>query len=222
MIGDVVRLPEPREVAGETGRRRSLVMGLLKERTSSVHERVEAQLGLLDPNLSAARLKAVLARFFGFWDSNESQIAVWSADSPAISAGLQCADRRRAGLFAADLTALGLTSGELELVPRAPLVFDRLTDARVLGWLYVTEGSTLGGALITRHLRSVNSLRQLRLGSFRPYGEGPGAMWRAFTSALDGFVAGDLIRAEAVVASGLSTFEALEGWLAPLALSGAV
>jgi heme oxygenase (biliverdin-IX-beta and delta-forming) len=201
------------------GRTRSPVMGLLKERTGPVHRRVEDKLGLLNPDLTIERLKAVLARFFGFWETNEIQIGAWSVDHPSASAQFRCTDRRRAALFADDLLALGMTTGELGRVPGAPAIFDGLNHSKVLGWLYVTEGSTLGGAIITRHLRRVGALTDFALHSFRPYGEGLGAMWRDYTSTLDRFVSDNPVRTEAVVEAALRTFDALERWLEPLSVS---
>jgi hypothetical protein len=45
-------------------------MAALYVRTRPVHQRVVAQLGLLDPDLSMERLRAVITRFFAFWSTN--------------------------------------------------------------------------------------------------------------------------------------------------------
>jgi heme oxygenase len=195
------------------------VAQLLKRHTRPVHERVEAQLRLLDPGLTSRRLRRVIERFFGFWEPNEMQQMKWSSDHPAEALILRCSERRRAALFARDLRILGAGDAALEAVLRAPPIFESLDEAKVLGWLYVTEGATLGGAIITRHLRTVHALTDLRFECFKPYAEGPGAMWRAFTSALEDFTRDDVARTDSVTRAAVATFEALERWLAPLATS---
>ena len=61
---------------------RSPVARLLKQRTAQTHERVEAALGLLGPELSAPRLRIVLERFAGFWQGTERLVDDWAAREP--------------------------------------------------------------------------------------------------------------------------------------------
>lgn len=92
--------------------------------------------------------------------------------------------------------------------------------AEVLGWLYVTEGSTLGGAIIARRLPPL--VAPLGVPAFlRPYPEGPGPMWQSYLAHLDEWVGADASRAERVVAAAVSTFDALEAWVRPLRIEDA-
>jgi heme oxygenase len=88
--------------------------------------------------------------------------------------------------------------------------------SEVLGWLYVSEGSTLGGAVIDRTLRALPEGAQLRLRTFTPYLEGPGPMWRDYLEFLSAWVGDDASRADQVVAAAEHTFDSLERWLTPL------
>jgi heme oxygenase len=190
----------------------------LRERTAATHERVEAGLNLLDPALSATRLREVLARFAGFWHSTEQVVEQWAQSHPDAAAALSWRRRRRSEILRQDLMSLGMTGCAIAALPQAPDAFvpHAATEAQVLGWLYVSEGSTLGGAVIDRagQHRPGSPLTTVR--TFRPYVEGPGPMWRSYLDYLHGWVGDDPVRGNAVVAAGQTSFAALEQWLAPI------
>jgi heme oxygenase len=137
---------------------------VLREQTQLIHRRVEAQLALLDPVLSVERLTRIVERFYGFWAGNEAAIEVWAMADPEAAAALCLSRRQRAGLFEHDLVTLGMSRADVSKTPRASPVFHRFGPEEVFGWLYVTEGSTLGGAMIDRQLRQVGAFAGLDLG----------------------------------------------------------
>ena len=194
----------------------SPVAQLLKQRTAHAHERIEASLGLLDTALTAERLRAVLARFAGFWQGTERLVDDWAARRPELAEALSWPRRRRGEVLRQDLLRFGMTVRELTELPEAPPVFTVVDDADVLGWLYVSEGSTLGGAVIDRTVRTLPEAAQLRLRTFTPYLEGPGPMWRAYLDQLQDWVGGDAARRDGVVAAAEGTFAALESWLSSM------
>jgi heme oxygenase len=200
---------------GEAGL--STAARLLKERTADLHNRVETGLDLVDPGLDLVRLNAVLEHFHGFWSATEPVIDRWATANLAMAKALQWPRRRRTDLLRHDLAALAGHVGvaTTEVLDTAP-VFVECDDAAVLGWLYVSEGSTLGGAVIDRMLRPLIGRSGLRLRSFTPYDEGPGPMWRQYLAALEAWTGDDPDRTERVVDAGVQTFAALESWLAPL------
>jgi len=184
----------------------------LRTATAAEHGQVEATLDLMDPGLDRDRLVGVLARLHAFWSAAEAGLDEWAARHPADAAALDWTRRRRTGLYAADLSALGGSAGADR--PDLPAVHG--TD-EALGRLYVLEGSTLGGTFIDRHLAALPGLAGgPRVRAFSPYGEDTGAMWaafRRFTRAhVDG--GGDAGR---VVAAARSTFAVLADWCAPAA-----
>ena len=192
------------------------VIQLLRQQTRPIHDRVESQLALLAPDLSAVRLAAVVQRFYGFWAANEPGIGQWSSDHPPGVLGLDWRRRRRSDLFAHDLVTLGVPQAQHAALPRPPPVFEQVGQPEVFGWLYVTEGSTLGGAIIDHHLLSLSVLGGATLGCFTPYPEGPGPMWRSYRSILQEFAVGHPGRIDAVITAAVATFESLEHWLTPL------
>lgn len=173
------------------------------------HEQVEATLDLLDPALTPARLGAVLVRFHSFWAAAERVLDAWALATPALAGDLDWPRRRRTAALRVDALALG---GQLDRGAAPAPVAGPATDADALGWLYVSEGSTLGGAVISRRLEPLG----LAVRSFTPYGEGPGPMWRRYHEVLDAWVADDEIRAHAVATAAARSFDALAEWIAPL------
>jgi len=183
----------------------------LRTGTADQHQAVEQTLDLLDPGLSPARLSGVLARMHGFWLAAEHGLDAWAAAFPDDAAAVGWHGRRRAGLFAADLT-------RLDAAPAAdsPALPALASTDQALGRLYVLEGSTLGGTFIDRHLAGLPAFAGLRLRAFTPYGPETGAMWAAFRRATRAHAAGggDV---SAMVDSARQTFTALADWCRPAA-----
>ena len=186
------------------------VLALLRTGTAEEHESLERTLDLLDPELDRSRLAGVLMRMHGFWRAAESVLDDWAAQFPEDADAVTWSARRRSGLFAADLDALGATPAET--VPALPPVTD--TDD-ALGRLYVLEGSTLGGTFIDRHLAALPTLGGVRLRAFSPSGPETGAMWHAFRRITRDRVAdgGD---AGTMLSAATGTFRALAAWCHPI------
>jgi heme oxygenase (biliverdin-IX-beta and delta-forming) len=195
--------PDPRGVGD--------VLGLLRSGTAAEHADLERSLDLLDPALDRTRLTRVLERMHGFWQEAEAGLDAWAARFPSDAGQVSWARRRRAGLFAADLTTLGARGADGG--PELPVPAD--TD-EALGRMYVMEGSTLGGVFIDRHLATVPELSGLRLRAFSPYGAETGAMWHGFRRAARERVAGGG-DAATMVAAARQTFGALAAWCRPAA-----
>ncbi len=159
----------------------------------------------------------MVGRLYGFWTGTEAQLAPWLVDHRDLAAALDLPRRARCAVLRADLADLGSAADEQ---PVAAPVWTAGSPATVLGWLYVTEGSTLGGALIDRRLRTLAG-GAVRLRSFTPYGEGPGPMWRAYLHVLEDWTADDAGRTRDVVDAAVATFAALDAWLEPARVEAA-
>ena len=86
---------------------------------------------------------------------------------------------------------------------------------RVLGCLYVIEGATLGGQVITRHLEKNLGITPESGGAFfAGYGAETGARWKEFCALLT--AAAERVSGEdEIVASANDTFATLGRWLFP-------
>lgn len=177
----------------------------LRADTADAHERLEQDLGLLQPPLSRARFARLLQRFHAFHRAWEPAVAARLAD-PAFFE-----PRRRLALLEADLAALGCPAGQADGTPAA---VDRLTVSVAAAWgsLYVLEGSTMGGQIIARRLAGETWLPAGGLRYFTPY-ESAGPMWQAFRARIRA-VSSPGADPE-ILASARATFALLHAWLRP-------
>lgn len=132
--------------------------------------------GLSRPDYPRSSYVSVLIAYHEFYRVVEAAIETAIA---RLSPGFDYASRRKLGWLEADLAALGVCPDTLPpwpgQLPRVPGI-ETLGD--LVGALYVIEGSTLGGQVISRHL-----LRQHGMGRengarfFHAYGPDVEARW---------------------------------------------
>jgi len=186
------------------------ILARLKERTRPHHERVEANLGVMDPALTLDGYRVLLARFRGFHLPVERRL---DALAPWDALGLDADERRKTPWLDADLRALGMDDEALARLPVCPTLPALETVDHALGCLYVLEGATLGGAFISRHLARALGVEPASGGAFfASYGEGRGPMWKSFGRALETYVerrGGE----EEILAGACDTFIKLDHWL---------
>jgi heme oxygenase len=154
---------------------------VLKQETHACHIRAE---DLLTPCLAGLHSRedygAILRTFYGFFFPLQQQIAqyIQPNDLPDIS------ERRHAALILDDLAALHLPATGIQLCTELPLVNSK---AGALGALYVLEGSTLGGRMISRMLlkHPALALDDSQVRFFNGYGEETGPKWKSFVAVLN-------------------------------------
>lgn len=180
----------------------------LREATRLAHSRVEAFLPLLDPSLTIATYIRVLEAFHGFYEPLEPLVAAVLAVNPC--AGQLAPGRGKVPLLLADLLVLGKTHADVQALPRCTDLPHVASASHAVGVLYVVEGATLGGQVITRHLRETFGAR-VSGGTtfFSAYGDRTGSMWKAFSRHVD---ASTCLDTDAARGAALQTFEKLSGW----------
>ena len=119
--------------------------------------------------------------------------------------------RGKITLIQGDLDALG---SEMTGASDTTFNLSFLDDASTAwGSLYVLEGSTLGGQVISKALRNAAWAPAGGLGYFNPYGRSTAAMWADFRAALE--AACSILIGERVEQGARATFRALQSGLAP-------
>ena len=118
--------------------------------------------------------------------------------------------RCKAEFLRADLRSFGVAD------PDANPVCNELpsmhTPAVAFGCMYVMEGATLGGQIISGHVaRSFGYDARHGAAFFHSYGNQTGAMWRKFGQSLAVFAANPAVQDE-IVAAAVSTFQSLQRW----------
>ena len=178
----------------------------LRSDTREAHQHLEDALALLEGRPTAARFLQALERFHGFH-------AVWEAGVAAASPPLASvfAGRSRLDALRRDLLALGLAPEEVDRLPRCGAARALTGDPRAaLGSLYVMEGSTLGGQVISRAIADATWAPPGGLAYFAPYGAETGPRWRALQAVLNAAPAADHA---AIVEGALATFATLRDWM---------
>ena len=152
----------------------------LRDATRAHHERVEAAVDLPGRTRDRETYRALLASLLGLFGPLERRLAAL----PWHAAGVDLDAHRRAGLLRADVAALGGDPGAVRDAAVPPLA--SLADG--FGALYVLEGSALGGQILAREAEAALGLGGVGTRFFRSDGRPPGAAWRAFGRALDGYL----------------------------------
>lgn len=182
----------------------------LKVATQPYHVALERQIDLPALCTSLAYYRRLLQRFYGFYQPGEAQLTTL----PWSTVGFDWSTRRHSPPLANDLHWLGETPATLAALPRCATLPALATIPQALGYLYVVEGSTLGGQLISRHLQQQwPALQEAGCQFFQRYGTQVGAMWRLFSYFVNNYVAMHPTAEAAMVDTACATFQQLRGWL---------
>ncbi|MCK9903398.1 biliverdin-producing heme oxygenase [Frankia sp. Cpl3] len=209
-IGAATEIHEEPGAGGPTASRGDNdIMSCLRRSTAAVHERVEAGLGLADPDIPAGRYRDLMISFYRLHTALEPRLeALFGEFEDPL---LDWPGRRKLGRLTRDLSTLGIAPEGLTVLPAALIpAGNDLTFG--FGALYVTEGATLGGQLIARNLSTRADLADAT-SYFTPYGDQAGRRWRDLRVVLRRWVGTDRERADAVVEAALGTFLAFEAAL---------
>lgn len=186
----------------------SRILQFLKEGTAPQHEAAERHFDLADRLRTPSTYAALLGRLYGFYGPLEAALARVPGYE---TVGLDFAARRKTPHLLADLAVLGRVPDDLPLATRLPPL---TTLGEALGVMYVLEGATLGGRVISRLVANRLGFTAARAGAFfAGYGDRVGVMWSEFRAALVRFADTPAAEAE-VVAAARGTFDSLNAWLA--------
>ncbi|MBP0598098.1 biliverdin-producing heme oxygenase [Herbaspirillum sp. LeCh32-8] len=156
--------------------RPALLSQRLKHETAALHELMHDLMERAQPFASREQYARFVAAQYHFQRDVEHLFA-----DPAIQAAvpdLQVRGREAAAL--ADLADIGAAAGEEVIVTRD------VTMPEALGWLYVSEGSTLGAAFLLKEVKDKLGLSEtFGARNLAAYPEGRALVWRRFVSFLD-------------------------------------
>jgi heme oxygenase len=179
-----------------------MILKKLKESTKIQHEQLEKLVNLVDDGLSREEYIATLVAFYRFYQSLEPKLERFDF-SPF---GYDFFKRRRLPLLENDLQALGFS--ELRDIPIWSGLPNLETIAEGFGCLYVVEGSSLGGQVILRHLRSKLNLDESNGASFfNIYGPQTGEMWKDFGNSINKFMTSTEADEKRIILGAIETFE---------------
>lgn len=187
-----------------------MILQRLRQATGERHSALECQLPLLDPHLSHADYCHLVSRFLGYYAPLEALLLAlpWWDDI-----GFNYAERYKTPYLLQDMVALGVPNDTLTTFPRCPDLPLIETIPQALGCLYVIEGATLGGQVITKHLRANLGLTPASGAAFfSGYGAHTGSRWQAFGAMLTA-VAEQTGGHQAMIDTANHTFATIDRWL---------
>ena len=166
----------------------------LRRETSDCHRRLDSHprlTALASGTIAREDYADLLASFLGFYRPLERKLSDFEA----------YAGRNKTPLLERDLRAM---NRDPDTVPDCSALPEIHGLGSALGAIYVVEGSTLGGRIISRGLPP-----ELARDFLRSYGERVSEMWKAMQAELTAYT-GDPTE---VVRTARATFESLEAWI---------
>ena len=181
----------------------------LRAATALAHARLEAAIDIGAHCTDRGAYRGLIARFLGIYAPLEA--ALGEVDWAALN--IDFAVRSKVGWLIEDLTLLGLGREDIASLPRAQRLPTIKCPADALGVLYVMEGASLGGQIISRQLETQLAINRSTGGRFfSSYGSEVGDKWRAYVATLETFGGSPAI-AMRIERAALETFACFEAWL---------
>ncbi len=181
----------------------------LREKTDSLHRQLDADLETQGLMGNRNGYVSALKRFLGLYRPFEMQLA----DIAWAGSGIDASQRRKSPWLMLDLERLGLSQIAIADLPDCRSLPRITSIAEGLGVLYVLEGATLGGQIISRHIHSGLNITSGNGGRFfAAYGDKTGLLWREFVGVLDRH-GEDEAAADVIEGSAVATFECFMAWM---------
>lgn len=189
------------------------IMERLKQETAHHHRQVEQNVyakAMMDRTITMDQYREYLEKFYGFLKPLEEQavrLPFWA------ETGLDMTVRGKASLLEQDLLSLGASEEQIRQLPRSTELPDISAPARLFGYMYVIEGSTNGGQILTKRLSQFLPIEAERgLQYFNAYGAETRIRWGEFMRLLQ-----ESIHApedhDIIVHTASETFRLLDQWI---------
>ena len=193
-------------------------MGLpekLKSDTAKLHLQLEENNWirlLTSGKISIQEYKSILALFFGYFSPLEQKLNQFESEILAFLPDFQ--ERRKSVALLSDLEALQKNQNSTVSVSICSDLPHVTSLAEAFGCMYVIEGSTLGGRVISKHLNKALGLSAgTGLSFFSGYGDRTGERWSTFRKALQTFSESSMANDNLVIESANQSFLKFNNWL---------
>lgn len=179
-----------------------MILAKLKEATREQHEGLESVVDVMNSMFTIDDYKRLVANFYRFYSSLEPALPIAELEANGYNARA----RLKLPALERDLANLGILA---EVKAGDP--FNEIPDVSSLpagyGSCYVMEGATLGGQIISRHLKTSLGLdAENGAAFFNSYGPNVGPMWREFGAAITAF-AERADRDDEIIEAAKATFD---------------
>lgn len=176
----------------------------LKTETAQQHERMHELMERGNPFADRGSYARFVAAQYLF--QRDVEHLFQDAAVKAAVPDLEARGRQEASL--ADLADLGAE------LPQGALCSEAVGMPEALGWLYVSEGSTLGAAFLFKEARDRLGLSEtFGARNLAAYPQGRALAWRAFVASLDAPALGDAAIQDKVIAGANAAYDRFGGLL---------
>ena len=180
------------------------ILTQLKSQTAHQHQQTEDLVDLMREDFSLEDYKNLLKRFYAFYKSFEPKMFEALGENPS---DFDYENRQNTPKLFRDLENLGISEQEISAIKSFGDLPNLDSREKIFGALYVVEGSTLGGQVISRHLKEKFGFDESNGSAFfSGYGRETGKMWTAFRDAITTFSEGDINREE-IIGAANETFD---------------
>jgi len=181
----------------------------LRQNTAASHQKLEdseLSKAILLPDVTLADYQTYLVKMYGVTKACEDSVF------PVIEEVVPDLDQRYKSLhILEDLAKTGYSEEKLSSIPVFDYPFSSVSEA--LGFMYVIEGSTLGGRVLFKHIHQTLGLTSENGASyFWGYGSQTGILWKSFIAALTRFAV-EKDESEKIIESAVQTFANIDNWL---------
>jgi heme oxygenase (biliverdin-IX-beta and delta-forming) len=180
----------------------------LRENTKTLHQELERTLiPVIKHTSTTEQYVHLLQLFYGYYYPLEQHIAAHiGTDMPG-----SFEQRRKAAWLLQDIAAVTGATPDPANIPTSNDIPEITDTAQALGAMYVLEGSTLGGQVISSILQRNLANPSLPLAFFAGYGDNTRAMWDSFVHYLDGYRGNETQRLRLLNAAA-DTFRLFKKW----------
>lgn len=197
-------------------------MTALKIATQSHHHMLEANRHmhrLMSDTITNAEYTRIITQMYGFYVPLEARLAAFDAQFAVC--GIDFERRRKVPLLERDLIALGVPASEIAELSLCTCLPSIQSFPQAVGVIYVLEGSTLGGRVISRHLMYRLGLKSERgVAFFSSYTTEIGVMWKELSTQINSYAEQHFKPEDtaAMILSAQATFQTLDDWLSHTAM----
>ncbi|WP_211747144.1 biliverdin-producing heme oxygenase [Paenibacillus sp. Marseille-Q4541] len=189
------------------------IMEQLRQETAQEHHDIEQNayaIAIMDQTLTSEQYLTYLQKFYGFIKPLEDQISLLGLGQDTL---LDMHARKKTPLLEKDIQDLLPKDSDLSSLPIASDLPTINSTPHLLGYLYVIEGSTMGGQIINKKLKQhLPSELEQNLRYFNAYGQETRSKWKEFAQIVNDNIHSEEDR-QTTVTTAKKTFKLLTEWI---------
>ncbi|GAA0624798.1 hypothetical protein GCM10009422_21550 [Brevundimonas kwangchunensis] len=174
----------------------SPVLQALRTATADIHTKIETEADVERRLRDLEERPGMTVRFLALHTAVEAAIAPWRGSFAEDGYDPDS----RSPLIREGLKSLGGTPDDAEPAPALP------SYGEAIGWVYVAEGSMLGGRVMRKAMVR-DSIPLTGLEFLDPWGDETGSRWRAFIHAMESACASGRATQDDIVKGGEDAFD---------------